>query len=128
VNIYAFVGATFGTAANYIVNIYLPQYISSIGLYVPFGDTNYASSSTYCTCQSSFTVGITAYGTTANFNSLTFASAQQGLHSKTSFIFGASSYRDAFFSTSYYQMNFGFLTIPSSSIYYARSNFRCMVF
>ncbi len=127
IGIYATVGNNFGTASDYIVNVKLPQYISGISTYVPFGDTNYASSSTYCTCQSSFTVGITPYGAVAALSSLTFASAQKGLRSSLSFIFGASSYRDAFFSTSTYLFDFGFLSTPCSNPYYTRSNFRCMI-
>lgn len=128
IGIYATVGATFQTAADYIVNVKLPQYISAVGQ-VPFGDTSYSTVTSYCTCQSSFTVGITPYGTTAVLSTLTFASAQNGVRSPLSFIFGASSYRDAFFSTSKYQFNFGFLSNPNESPYYSpRSNFRCLVY
>jgi hypothetical protein len=128
INIYATVGSTFGTAADYTVTVYLPQYISSISSYVPFGDTNYASSSTYCTCTSSFTVGITQYGSVSNLNSLTFASAQKAVRSQLSFIFGANSYRDAFFSTSTYVLNYGFLNTPCYNPYQIRNNFRCVVY
>lgn len=73
----------------------------------PFGPTYNAF--TFAKCSSSFTVGITAYGTTANFNSLTFANAQKNARSNIEFIFGANSYRDTFFSSSTYLFNFGFL-------------------
>lgn len=53
----------FGDASNYIITIYLPQYHND---YAPFGhpaNTNsYTYSSEYCTCQSTFTVGITGRG------------------------------------------------------------------
>jgi len=131
VNLYATAtsASPFGTAAAYTVTVYLPQYISANSLYAPFGDNNYAQlATTYCQCQSSFIVGITAYGTTANFNSLTFSASQKGTRSKISFNFGASSYREAFFSTSSYQFSFGFLYTPCSTVWQTRGNFRCLVY
>lgn len=47
--------------------------------------------------------------------------------SKISFNFGASSYRETFFSTSYLAFDFGFLSTPAAT-YYSRSNFRCLVY
>lgn len=53
----------FGVATNYIIAIYLPQYNTD---YAPFGHPSaanaYTSSAAYCTCQSTFTVGITGRG------------------------------------------------------------------
>lgn len=126
VNLYATASSTFSTAAAYTVTVTLPQYDSTAVDYVPFGNS-FASVATYCTCTSSFTVGITAYGTTMNLNALTFSSTMQATRSRISYIFGASSYRETFFSTSTWLFNFGFLTNPNSATYYARSNFRCMV-
>lgn len=55
---------TFGTASNYIVTIYLPQYNNQ---QAPFGNSvaanAYNSNAAYATCQSTFTVGITGRGT-----------------------------------------------------------------
>lgn len=128
VNLYATAtGSAFGTAASYTVTVYLPQWITS-NYYAPFGDTSYSATTTYCQCQSSFIVGITAYGTTATFNSLTFSSSQSNVRSKISFNFGASSYRDAFFSSSTYQISFGFLYPPNAVTYQSRGNFRCLIY
>lgn len=126
VNLYATASSTFGTAAAYTVTVTLPQYDSIANDYVPFGNS-FGSVASYCTCTSSFTVGITAYGTTMNLNSLAFSSTMQATRSRISYIFGASSYRETFFSTSTWLFNFGFLTNPNSGTYNARSNFRCMV-
>jgi hypothetical protein len=125
--VYATVGNNFGTAADYTITVYLPQYVSAIGYYGPFGNS-YSGMSTYCSCTSSFTVGITAYGTVSNLNTLTFRSAQNSVRTNLSFIFGANSYRDAFFSTSTYLFNYGFLNTPNYNPYQIRSNFRCMVY
>ncbi len=131
INLYATTTPTgsFGTAAAYTVTIYLPQYYTSAtNDYVPFGNS-YSSITTYCSCTSSFTVGITAYGTTMNLNTLAVSTVTKSARSKISFSFGASSYRDAFFSTSSWQFNFGCLTSPNSGTYYSpRNNFRCMIF
>ncbi len=128
VNLYATANNLFGTAAAYTATVYLPQHISAINYYAPFGDTGYGSVSTYCSCQSSFTVGITPYGNVSTFTNLTFNAAQKSTRSKLSFIFGANSYRDAFFSSSYYQFSLGFLYSPCYTPYYVWGNFRCMVF
>lgn len=116
INLYATTTSTFGTAAAYTVTVYLPQWDTTANDYVPFGNS-YASQTTYCTCSSSFTVGITPYGTVMTLNSLLFNSAMETTRSKISFNFGASSYRDAFFSTSTFLFNFGFLTNPNSGTY-----------
>lgn len=127
INLYATASSTFGTAAAYTVTVYLPQYDTNVVDYTPFGNS-FTSAATYATCSSSFTVGITPYGTAMNLNALTFNSVLQTSRSKITFTFGANSYRDAFFTTSTYQFNFGFLTNPNSGTYYSRNNFRCMVF
>lgn len=127
VNLYATTTSTFGTAAAYTVTVYLPQWDTNVNDYTPFGNS-YSSAATYATCTSSFTVGITPYGTTMNLNSLSLNSVMERVRSKITFSFGASSYRDAFFSTSTFLFNFGFLTNPNSATYYGRSNFRCMIF
>ena len=44
------------------------------------------------------------------------------------FDFGSYSYRDTFFSTSYYQINFGFLTQPAQTYKTSKNNFRCRIF
>ena len=55
---------SFGTAANYIVTIYLPQYNSQ---QAPFGHPSaanaYTNNAAYATCQSTLTVVITGRGT-----------------------------------------------------------------
>jgi hypothetical protein len=127
INLYATASSSFGTAAAYTVTIYLPQWDSNVNDYVPFGNS-FSSVATYSTCSSSFTVGITPYGTSMNLNSLSLNSNFETTRSKISFNFGASSYRDAFFTTSTFQFNFGFLTNPNFATYYGRSNFRCMIF
>jgi hypothetical protein len=128
INLYATASSTFGVAAAYTVTIYLPQYDNTAADWAPFGTNTGSYIATYCQCQSSFTVGITGYGTTMNLNSLAFNSLMQTTRSKFSFTFGASSYRDAFFSTSSWKFNFGLLTTPNSPTYNARSNFRCMIY
>lgn len=54
----------FGTASNYIITIYLPQYNTD---FAPFGHPTatdaYSANTAYCQCQSTFTVGITGRGT-----------------------------------------------------------------
>ena len=128
VNLYATASSTFNTADSYTATVTLPQYINS-NYYAPFGDTNYAASATYCSCSSSFIVGITAYGSTAIFSSLTFSAAQKLVRSKIEFNFGASSYRDAFFSTSSYVFSLGFLSNPCYTTYTTgRNNFRCLIY
>ena len=95
------------------MTVYLPQYDTTVPYrYVPFGNS-FSSVSTYCQCSSSFTVGITGYGTVSNLNSLTFLAPQKAARSTIDFIFGAKDYRDAFFSSSTYRFNFGFLKAPS---------------
>lgn len=125
INLYATASSNFGTAAAYTVTVYLPQW-DSVGDFAPFGNS-YSSQTTYCTCSSSFTVGITPYGSVMTLNSLSLNSAMRASRSKISFNFGASSYRDAFFSTSTFLFNFGFLTNPNSGTYRTRNNFRCMI-
>ena len=83
----------------------------------------------YCQCTSSFTVGITPYGTTMALNTFSANNYMKSTRSRLSFIFGASSYREAFFSSSTFTFSFGFLTNPNALTYYSpRSNFRCMVY
>lgn len=43
------------------------------------------------------------------------------------FDFGASSYRETFFSTSSFRFNFGFLTTPAIT-YRTRGDFRCLIY
>ena len=47
--------------------------------------------------------------------------------STTKFNFGAFSYRDTFFSTSTFILNWGFLATPAST-YISYSNYRCIIF
>ena len=124
VNLYATATNSFSTAADYTLTIQLPQYYSST--YVPFGNV-YNSVTTYASCTSSFTVGITPYGTTMALNNLQFDSSMTNTRSKITFDFGASSFRDVFYSTSSFHFDFGFIRNPSAN-YYSRSNFRCMVY
>ena len=79
-NVYAVVGSTFNVAADYTITIYLPQYYAAMSQYSPVGP-DYNSVTTYAQCSSSFTVGITGYGTVANLNSLTFTAAQLNVRS-----------------------------------------------
>ena len=119
---------TFGTASNYIVTIYLPQYNSQ---QAPFGHPSasnaYTNNAAYATCQSTFTVGITGRGTQMVFENLNFQSSMQNVRSSMAFDFGAYSYRETFFSTSSFQFNFGFLTNPAST-YNSRGDFRCLIY
>jgi len=50
--LYATVSSTFGTATNYLLTVYLPQYNN--GNFAPFGDKTlanaYTSQTTYCSC------------------------------------------------------------------------------
>ena len=94
-------------------------------MYVPFGTKwTYA----YCTCQSSFIVGITPYENQMNLNSVSFSSIKTGLRSPITWNFGSLSYREAFFTSSSYVFNLGYLTNPNSNLYFNRNNFRCHVY
>ena len=62
-----------------------------------------------------------------NFNNLAFSSTMIDARSPISFNFGSNSYRDAFFISSTFNFNFGFLANPSLS-YYNVGNFRCLVY
>lgn len=119
---------SFGTASNYVVTIYLPQYNTQPA---PFGNpsaTNaYSYNAAYATCQSTFTVGITGRGTQMVFQNLYFQSSMQNVRSYMTLDFGAFSYRETFFSTSQYLFNFGFLTNPAST-YNTRGDFRCLIY
>jgi len=117
---------SFSTAADYIITIQLPQYLSASSIYTPFGP-NYNSVTTYATCSSSFTVGITPYGTTMNLNNLVIDSTMRTSRSSVYFSFGPSSYREVFYSTSTFIFDYGFMRSPNSN-YVSRSNFRCMVY
>jgi hypothetical protein len=127
--LYATVTATFGTAANYLLTIYLPQYNNNN--YAPFGDATlasaYTSATTYCSCQSTFTVGITASGQLMNFQNLIMSSQMANMRSPFQFDFGSKSYRDAFFSTSNFVFSFGFLYQPTNT-YLSRGDFRCLIY
>ncbi len=99
-NLYATVATSgsnigFGVAANYAITIHLPQYNNNV--YAPFGnniDTSaYAYATVYCTCTSTFTVGITGKGQLMTFGNLQYTSNMQTVRSTMSFDFGASSYR-----------------------------------
>lgn len=122
--LYATATNSFSTAADYTLTIQLPQYLSST--YVPFGNS-YTSTTTYATCTSSFTVGITPYGTTMALDTLAMDSSMTDTRSSIMFNFGATSYRDVFYSTSTFQFDFGFIRNPNAA-FYSRSNFRCMVY
>lgn len=135
INLYATATQNFATADAYTATIYLPQYnlvsIPGFGIYdyVPFGTGTSGTRTMYCQCTSSFTVGITPYGTTMALNTFSANTYMKSTRSRLSFIFGASSYREAFFSSSTFTFNFGFLTNPNAATYYSpRSNFRCMVY
>jgi hypothetical protein len=122
----------FGTPSNYIITIYLPQnYVDSYNNeYAPFGNLNsndFVAETTYCTCQSTFTVGITARGQQMLFQNLNFLSSTQAVRSYLSFDFGSVSYTPTFFSSSNFDFNFGFLTSPDST-YNLRGDFRCLIY
>ncbi len=121
-------GNDFGAASNYIITIFLPQFNT---VFAPFGNPSagnaYSSSSAYCTCQSTFTVGITGRGQQMVFENLNFQSTMQNARSYMAFDFGASSYRETFFATSSYLFNFGWLTNPAST-YNTRGDFRCLIY
>ena len=82
-------------AADYGITIHLPQYNNNI--YAPFGSNSdpsaYTYKTVYCTCASTFTVGITGKGQLMTFGNLQFTSNMQSVRSTFSFDFGASSYR-----------------------------------
>lgn len=59
----------------------------------PSNSNAYASFASYCTCQSTFTVGITGRGKQMIFENLSFLSSMQNVRSYMTFDFGASSYR-----------------------------------
>lgn len=80
-----------------------------------------------CTGSSLFTVATTPYLTTMNFNNFTYESVGRSIRGKFSVNFGASSYRDIFFTTSYFEFNLGFLTTPNTALKTA-GNFRCVIF
>lgn len=106
----------------------MPQYFTAGGFTIPFGNSYTSSKTTYCTCSSSFTVGITAYGTTMSLNSYATSTKMTKARTKLSFNFGALSYRDAFFKTSTFNFNLGYLTNPNFATYKARNNFRCIIY
>lgn len=121
--LYAITSGALGSPGDYTLTVYLPQYVST---YVPFG-TSYTSSTEYCSCQSTFKVGNTAYGTSMVFDSLSTLSLQNSVMTPISFNFGSYSYREIFFDSSFFQFNFGFLTTPVSTAI-GNSNFKCLVF
>jgi hypothetical protein len=63
-----------------------------------------------------------------NLNTVSFTSKKTNLRSTITWNFGPLSYREAFFSTSTYVFNLGFLTIPNSGTYVSRNNFRCLIY
>lgn len=135
INLYATATQNFATAAAYTVTVYLPQYglVSTVGLnindYKIFGTGTSGTRTTYCQCTSSFTVGITPYGSTMALNTFSANNYMKSTRSRLNFIFGASSYREAFFSSSTFTFNFGFLTNPNAATYFSpRNNFRCMIY
>ena len=85
----------FGTASNYIITIFLPQYHNND--FAPFGHPSaanaYTASAAYCTCQSTFTVGITGRGQQMVFENLNFQSTMQSARAYMNLDFGASSFR-----------------------------------
>lgn len=66
IELYAITSGALGTTDDYTLTIYLPQYISSSGTYVPFGP-QFNSQTYYCSCTSTFKIGNTAYGTNMIF-------------------------------------------------------------
>lgn len=97
----------------------------------PFGHpsltTAYDSKTTYCSCQSTFTVGTSGRGTSMVFNNIKFQSQMINVRSYVMFDFGASSYRETFFSTSYFVFNFGFLT-NTATTFNLRGDFKCLIY
>lgn len=122
--LYADSTAVFGVADNYTITVSLPQSTSSTALV--YG-SDFTTSSSMCTGSSLFTVATTPYLTTMNFNNFTYESIGRNLRGKFSVNFGASSYRDVFFTTSYFEFNLGFLTTPNTALKTA-GNFRCVIF
>ena len=118
----------FGVASNYIVTIYLPQFNTQAA---PFGHPSaanaYDSNSAYCTCQSTFTVGITGRGQQMVFENIQFQSTMQNVRSTLMFDFGAYSYRETFFTSSSFLFNFGFLSTTATA-YNTRGDFRCLIY
>lgn len=97
----------------------------------PFGhptlSTAYDTKTTYCTCQSTFTIGTSGRGTSMIFNNVKFQSDMQSVRSYVMFDFGASSYRDTFFSSSYFVFNFGYI-MNTASTFNTRGDFKCLVY
>lgn len=123
-SLYADSTASFGVADNYTVTMYLPQ--STSGTYLVYG-SDYTYQSGICTGSSLFTVATTPEGTNMNFNNLTYDSTGRSLRGKFGVNFGANSFREIFYTTSYFLVNFGFLSVPNTA-WKAASNFRCVVY
>jgi hypothetical protein len=123
-SLYADSTASFGTANNYTVTMYLPQ--STSGTLMVYG-SDYTYQSSICAGSSLFTVAITQYSTVMNFNNLTYDSLGKSLRGKFGYNFGANSYREVFYTTSYFEFNFGFLSVPNTA-WNAANNFRCVVY
>jgi hypothetical protein len=123
-SLYADSTASFSNADNYTVLMLLPQ--STASTYLVYG-SDYTYQSSICTGNSLFTVAITQYGTAMNFNNLTYDSAGKSLRGKFGLNFGANSYREIFYTTSYFEINLGYLSVPNTA-WRTANNFRCVVY
>ena len=126
-SLYAVTSGSLGTPGDYTLEIQLPQYYSSWSARTIFGP-NYNVVAYFCSCTSNFKIANTAIGTAMNLNTPTMLSNMKNTMTSYSFSFGSYSYRDTFFSTSYFQFNWGFLTLPSSTYRNSRNNFRCRIY
>lgn len=124
VSLYADSSASFGSADLYTMTMYLPQSTSATPLM--FG-SDFNIQSTLCSCTSSFIVALTPFGSVMNLNNFTYESSGKSLRGKFGFNFGASSFRDYFFTTSYFEFNLGFLSTPNID-WKNKANFRCVVY
>lgn len=124
-SLYADSTSSFGNADNYTITMLLPQGTSGTSLVYGSDYNSYTSS--ICTGNSLFTVAITQYLTSMNFNNLTYDSSGKSLRGKFGMNFGASSYREVFYTTSYFEFNLGFLSVPNTA-WKAANNFRCVVY
>ena len=126
-SLYATTSGSLGTPVDYTLTVHLPQYSTTSAVRVVYGN-DYTAYTTYCTCTSNFKIGNTAIGTAMKLETPVLLSNMQNVMTSYYFDFGSYSYRDTFFSTSYYEFNWGYLTQPSQYYRNTLSNFRCRIY
>lgn len=123
-SLYADSSASFGSADLYTITMYLPQSTSTTTLV--YG-SDYTTQATMSSCTSSFTVAETGYSSAMSLTNLTYETLGRSLRGKFGFNFGASSFREYFYTSSYYQFDLGFLSTPNID-WRTKGNFRCVVY